>query len=250
MLVEHLLPLAERGGASTAASTTSAATAGGAAAVATSADDSPPLGEEELLARASTLEVVFQHYCEKVRSSSGAGASAAAAPTFWDELKQERLALGQPADDAAMGNDAATSDAGSSASRRGGSLQALSLDAWQRLMGHFGVCPTLLSKAELGRLFQSESLRQPPTNHLTFVQFAHALGAVAASAFPPDRVHDPEGNGAVQSLAAAMKLDNTKMLQQRPRSPAAASVARSRRARRIVGAPRRRRRRRRRCRCR
>ena len=135
------------------------------------------LGEEELLSHASTLEAIFAHYANAVRL---APASTAAAPSFWEELRLEKAALGV-ADDGG--------DSGGGGGRGGGgSVSAVDLAGWQRMLGHFGVCPTLLSKAELGRIFQQEAHRAPPANHFTFPQFAHALGVVAHAAFPFDEI--------------------------------------------------------------
>ena len=154
LLVERLLPLSERIGGS--------GDAGDA-----------PIGEEEIVSRASVLQVVFAHYSATVRVEA---AATGAAPLFWAELDAERLALSQS--DPAIAADAATTATTTSGGARG-ATSALDLGSWQKLMSHFGVCPTLLSKAEIGRIFQIEGLRAAPANHLTFAQFAHALGARA-----------------------------------------------------------------------
>lgn len=151
LLLESLLPLVER-------------------AAGASTDSETPVGEEELLSRAAVLEVLFAHYAAPVRVASAN--DAAGSPTFWDEIKMERTALGAP--DAADENDPW-------ASGRAVSAPGIDLGSWQRLMAHFGVCPTLGSKAEIGRLFQQEALRAPPTGALTFPQVRSAARHTHAS---------------------------------------------------------------------
>jgi hypothetical protein len=136
LLMEYLLPLAERGSRGAPASVTG---------------DQGAIGEEELLSHASTLEAIFAHYSNPAKLSP-AVEGRTQSPNFWEELRLERDAFG--VDDA----DDSAGDAG-----RGGSVAAIDLSAWQRLMSHFGVCPSLLSKVELGRVFQQEAQRRIAT---------------------------------------------------------------------------------------
>ena len=205
LLLEHILPLATR-----------AAPAGGTLCGGTLTDrtDGGALGEEELLARCSLLEVIFGHYCRTVHIDPAAAEAEAA--VFWEAIRQERAML------AAHGLETAAAAAGeaeraSTATTRGNTA-VVDLAAWQRFAGHFTLCPNLLSIAELGRLFQLEAARAPPTGLLSFAQFAHALGATAAAAFPPplgSRSFDDGGTQSVRELFSAMKLDDARVVQQR-----------------------------------
>ena len=199
LLIEHLQPLTSCGPAGTGA---------GGQPVSTPTDraDGGAIGEEELLARASLLEAIFMHYSSTVRVADECSFNDATG--FWEEIQLERGAL-------AAAGIAAADDPLESVAR--GGTQAMEISDWQRFASHFGVCPMLLSKAELGKLFQHEAARAPPASRLTFPQFAHALGATAAAAFPPPRGRPfPDGGArSVRELFVTMKVDSVKVVQQR-----------------------------------
>ena len=208
LLLEHMLPLAARG-------PPGGSSAHGAAP--TDRADGGAIGEEELLARAAVLEAIFAHYSSSVRLAP-AEAETEAAP-FWQTLGRERASL------VAQGVRAAPDDEPALAApmrpnepQARGSAAVMDLAAWQRFGAHFDICPTLLSKAELMRLFQAEAARAPPQALLTFPQFAHALGATAAAAFPPPlgvKSFDDGGAKSVRDLLVTMKVDQAKALAER-----------------------------------
>ena len=210
LLLENVLPLATR-----------SVPGGGALAGAALTDrvDGGALGEEELLARCALLEAIFCHYCRTVHIDPAA-AEAEAAP-FWEAIQIERAVLiahGLAATSATAGVAQARGSATAGEGATRGHTAVVDVAAWQRFAAHFAICPTLLSKQELSRLFHIEAARAPPTGLLSFPQFAHALGATAAAAFPPplgSRSFDDGGTQSVLQLFAAMKLDDSKTVQQR-----------------------------------